>query len=163
MLKQLQTEERKKAFDDAIAKLMLIAEGKFNIDEIDVGLFPKTGSWNSENKLIMRTHPVPQPTAQWPEQATDWANSGIQPPVPVVGATYYWWIIALRDDPNSLESVATIRLATSQLIIIVIDLSESVWRLDAGSADIDNPDGEVQPLDYDIGINNRHWVKVGGL
>lgn len=56
-LRQLQTEERKKAFDDAMAKLNLIAAGEFTVEP---PLPPDTdfsaGCWNSESKILMRTH-----------------------------------------------------------------------------------------------------------
>ena len=79
-LKQLQTEERKKAFDDAIAKLNLIVNQQFSIEPPipDTGI--QTGLWNSENKLIMRTHPVPKPAAQFgPQGADDYANPDAPP------------------------------------------------------------------------------------
>ena len=41
---------------------------------------PKSGQWNSENKLLNRTHPVPTPEAQWPvPEGTPppWANPEI--------------------------------------------------------------------------------------
>jgi len=75
-------------------------------------------------------------------------------------------IITLRDDPNSLEAFSTLlpqALPTLTLLIIVKDDLVSFWQLVTGAADVDNLDGEVQPLDYDSLTNNRHWEKVGGL
>jgi hypothetical protein len=64
-LKQLQTEERKKAFDDAMAKLNRILDGKFSVEPpIPPSGDFREGTWNSENKLIMRTHPVIRPGPQ---------------------------------------------------------------------------------------------------
>jgi hypothetical protein len=56
-LRQLQTEERKKAFDDAIKKLELIASGEFAVEPpIPPTTDFRAGSWNSETKVLMRTH-----------------------------------------------------------------------------------------------------------
>jgi hypothetical protein len=57
-LRQLQTEERKKAFDDALAKLNKVAAGEFSIEPPipPITTITSAGSWNSETKLIMRTH-----------------------------------------------------------------------------------------------------------
>lgn len=74
MLKQLQTDERRKAFESALAKLTLIAEGKFDVDPVDPAGIPKTGMWNAENKLIMRTHPIPRPATQFTPQIDTYAN-----------------------------------------------------------------------------------------
>ena len=64
-LRQLQTEERKKAFDDALAKLNKIADQQFNVEPpIPPTSDLTAGCWNSENKLIMRTHPVVRPGPQ---------------------------------------------------------------------------------------------------
>ncbi len=56
-LRQLQTEERKKAFDDALAKLNKIADQQFNVEPpIPPTSDLSAGCWNSETKIIMRTH-----------------------------------------------------------------------------------------------------------
>jgi len=91
---------------------------------------------------------------------------GPLPPAGVRGVLYREDIVALRDDPNSLEALSTLLpapLPTLTLLIIVIGGSESSWNLVTGAADPDNPDGEVEPLDYNGVTNNRHWAKVGGL
>ncbi len=81
MFKQLQTEERKLAFEAALKKLLLIAEGKFFVEPpIPDPLIPRGGNWNSENKLIMRTHPVPPPGSQFTPQINTYANP--TPPAP---------------------------------------------------------------------------------
>ena len=72
--RQLQTEERKLAFDNAIEKLRLIAQQQFVVEPPIPDLNPRTGQWNSENKLIMRTHPTPRPGAQFTPQTNTYAN-----------------------------------------------------------------------------------------
>ncbi len=73
-LKQLQTEERRFAFDKAEAKLLLIAEQKFFVEPPLPPTNPRDGSWNSENKILMRTHPVPRPATQFTPQINTYAN-----------------------------------------------------------------------------------------
>ncbi len=73
LLKQLQTEDRKKSFEDAERKLLLISEQKF-VPEPPAADTAPTGNWNSENKLIMRTHPIPTPATQWTPQINTYAN-----------------------------------------------------------------------------------------
>lgn len=72
--RQLQTEERKLAFDEAIKKLMLVAAQKFFVEPPTPYVNPRTGNWNSENKLIMRTHPVPRPATQFTPQINTYGN-----------------------------------------------------------------------------------------
>ena len=72
--KQLQTEERKLAYEDAIRKLLLISQQKFAIDPPIPSTLPTTGLWNSENKILMRSHPVPRPGAQFTPQTNTYAN-----------------------------------------------------------------------------------------
>jgi hypothetical protein len=78
-LRQLQTEDRRLAFEAALAKLNLIAQGKFAIEPPTPPDFPRTGNWNSENKLLMRTHPVPRPGAQFTPQTNTYANPDAPP------------------------------------------------------------------------------------
>ncbi len=164
LLKQLQTEDRRLAYETALKKLQLIADRKFVPESPTIDITNRDGNWNSENKLIMRTHPVPTPESQFPPTANEWANQGIQQtPIYVAGALYVSTIVSLRDDPNSLEAYPSTRFVTGTGLLIVINLSASTWQLVTGPADIGNPDGEVQPLDYNVGTNNRHWSKVGGL
>lgn len=76
-LQAVQSDARKAAFDAAMAKLMMIAKGELYV-EPPVDPPPGStqfGSWNSENKLIMRTHPVPSPTSQVGQTDTGYANS----------------------------------------------------------------------------------------
>lgn len=71
-LRQLQTEERKKAFDDALAKLNKIAAGEFAVEPpIPPATDITVGMWNSENKVLMRTHPTVRPG---PQGTDDYAN-----------------------------------------------------------------------------------------
>jgi hypothetical protein len=74
LLKQLQTEERKQANEDALKKLLMIAAQKFAVEPPTADTLPRSGMWNSENKLIMRTHPVPTPSTQWTPQTDAYAN-----------------------------------------------------------------------------------------
>ncbi len=80
MLKQLQTEERRLAFEAAIKKLTLIAEQKFFVVPPVPDTTPRAGNWNSENKIIMRAHPIPRPGSQFTPQINTYANPS--PPAP---------------------------------------------------------------------------------
>ncbi len=75
-LQRMQTKERKDAHDAARELLEGVARQKFNIEPppapdgaTPAPSQPASGSWNSENKLVMRTHPIPPPAVQW--QSTD--------------------------------------------------------------------------------------------
>lgn len=74
--RQLQTEDRRIAFDDALKKLLLIAAQQFAPEPpiTPNPPVPRGGNWNSENKLIMRTHPIPRPGVQWTPQENAYAN-----------------------------------------------------------------------------------------
>lgn len=72
--RQLQTEERRLAFDEAMKKMFLIAKQEFFIEPPIPDVNPRTGNWNSENKLIMRTHPIPRPGTQFTPQINTYAN-----------------------------------------------------------------------------------------
>ena len=62
--KAMQTDPRKAAFDGALTKLDKISNQQWTVEP------PTTtaaaGSWNSENKLVGRMHPVPRPSTQSP-------------------------------------------------------------------------------------------------
>ena len=83
-LKTLQTPDRKDAAKDAQARLDLVANQKLKIDPYEDPAHPRhdrpappAGTWNSENKLVMRTHPVPPPGQQFqptPENQPPYAN-----------------------------------------------------------------------------------------
>ncbi len=74
-LKALQSEPRKEANDAALKKLEAIAAQKCSVrpPTATTGA-SRTGNWNSENKLIGRTHPTPRPAAQFPPNADDYGN-----------------------------------------------------------------------------------------
>ncbi len=74
-LKTLQSDGRKEATERAEKKLLLIADQKFSVEPPDATAgSAKIGSWNSENKIIMRTHPVPRPAAQFSPQTGKYSN-----------------------------------------------------------------------------------------
>lgn len=75
-LRQLQTTERQTAFEDALKKLFLISAQQWAPEPPTADTNPRTGNWNSENKLIMRAHPIPRPGAQFTPQANTYANPG---------------------------------------------------------------------------------------
>ena len=83
-LKTLQSEGRKEATDRAEQKLLLIADQKFSVEPPDSATAgtAKIGSWNSENKIIMRTHPVPRPAAQFDTQPGQYSNPDGQEDLP---------------------------------------------------------------------------------
>jgi hypothetical protein len=107
---------------------------------------------DSQDILLLREPVVIQAAA---------TTVGPLPPAGVRGVLYYN-LVSLRDDPNSLESLSTLLpapLPTLTFLIAVIQGSVSFWQLVTGTADPDNPDGEVQPLD----TASRFWAKTGGL
>jgi len=71
---QLQTEQRRQAFEDSLKKLVAISQQKFAIDPPVPSTLPTAGMWNSENKLLMRSHPIPRPGAQFTPQINTYAN-----------------------------------------------------------------------------------------
>ena len=103
LLKQLQTEDRKQAFEDALKKLALIAQQKFSPEPPIPATTPRTGNWNSENKLIMRAHPIPRPANQFTQQINTYSN----PTAPA-------------DVTNTLSS-GTLSVGTSYTIIFYVD------------------------------------------
>lgn len=68
---ELQTDARKAAYEEALAKLKRIADGDYAIEEPATVSAPAAGSWNSANKILPRTHPQPRPG---PQGADDYAN-----------------------------------------------------------------------------------------
>lgn len=76
-LKAFQTDQRKKAAGDAETAYEKICARNYGALESPTGTDISTGGWNSENKLIMRTHPIPAPPAQFqtnPFTSPDYAN-----------------------------------------------------------------------------------------
>jgi hypothetical protein len=101
--RQLQTEDRKQAFEDALKKLALIAAQQFAVEPPIPALNPRTGNWNAENKIIMRTHPLPRPATQFTPQINTYANPTAPP-----------------DTTLTLNS-GTLSIGTSYIIILYID------------------------------------------
>ena len=87
-LQRLQTTSRQQAHDAALAHLDRITRQQLAVPppgetpRPPAPLFsnPKSGQWNSENKLIERTHPVPEPSTQF-QQTTGrpYANPNAPP------------------------------------------------------------------------------------
>jgi hypothetical protein len=63
-LKSMATENRKIQADKAEAMLEKIAERKAGAIESPGAAAGPTGNWNSEPRLVMRTHPIPSPAQQ---------------------------------------------------------------------------------------------------
>ncbi len=103
MLKQLQTEERKSAFDQAIKKLTLIAEQKFFVIPPIPDTTARGGKWNAESKLIMRTHPIPRPATQFTPQINTYAN----PTAP--------------QDLTNTQTSGTLSVGTTYTVILYVD------------------------------------------
>lgn len=98
----------------------------------------------------------------------DLGNSGTLLPASMVAmlsigsdAVYAKSITALRGGPFSLESVATTALSVDTLYFILIGGYPQGWILKAGAADGTDPTGQVAPLDYNAGTNNKHWERAG--
>lgn len=64
-LKQLQTQERYQSNLDSIKKLQSISQQQYNVERPTASTTSRFGMWNSENKIIMRTHPTPAPSTQF--------------------------------------------------------------------------------------------------
>src|SRR5258708_39661441 len=54
--------------------MMRIPTKKFVVEPPIAEINPRTGNWNSENKILMRTHPVPRPATQFTPQINTYAN-----------------------------------------------------------------------------------------
>jgi len=102
MLKQLQTEERKLAYEDALKKLQLIADQKFAPEPIPGDTTNRGGNWNSESKLIMRAHPIPRPATQFTPQINTYANPTAPP------------------DLTNTQTSGTLSVGTSYTIILYV-------------------------------------------
>ncbi len=74
-LKAMQTKEREAAAERAQKKIEAIAEQKFAVRAPTASTTDSpSGQWGSENKLILRTHPVPRPASQQPVDPDNYAN-----------------------------------------------------------------------------------------
>ena len=73
-LSEDQRETRKTDASDLnrLADRKIIVEVPDDPAETESG--PSRGSWNAENKLVMRTHPVPRPGLQFPATPGKYAN-----------------------------------------------------------------------------------------
>jgi hypothetical protein len=67
-LKQLQTQERYQDMLESLKKIQAIGQHQFNVEPPTPSAVSRVGNWNSENKLIMRTHPTPAPSTQFQVQ-----------------------------------------------------------------------------------------------
>lgn len=70
-LKSHQTEERKALAEAAQTMLNQILSREISVPDASAGENSPAGSWNSENKILGRTSPVPRPGAQGTD---DYAN-----------------------------------------------------------------------------------------
>jgi hypothetical protein len=64
-LKQLQTQERYQDLMDSLKKIQAIGQHQFNVEPPTSSTVDRAGNWNSENKILMRTHPIPGPSKQF--------------------------------------------------------------------------------------------------
>jgi hypothetical protein len=64
----IQSKNRKEAADVALKNLQLIAQKKYGAIEDPAGTVSSGANWNSENRLILRTHPAPPASKQAPPQ-----------------------------------------------------------------------------------------------
>ncbi|MDD5349501.1 MAG: hypothetical protein PHQ12_04745 [Chthoniobacteraceae bacterium] len=72
-LKLLQTEARSAAAERSEKKLERISAQKWAPEPPDAASTARAsspGTWNSESKIIMRTHPTPPPSMQFPSGST---------------------------------------------------------------------------------------------
>jgi hypothetical protein len=62
-----------------------------------------------------------------------------------------------------LDAVPTIALLSGYVAEIILTVGDSrqrqTYELQAGAPDPDD-DGQIEPLDYDLDLNNRHWARV---
>lgn len=73
-LKALQTAPREKAFARAEDKLDSIAKGERTAPASGDAVVPHSGSWNSENRMDMRTTPGPRPPERESKDSANTAN-----------------------------------------------------------------------------------------
>jgi hypothetical protein len=75
-LQALQTKERKEAASNGQDMLDNIANQGLQVELPDAASQgnPRAGNWNSENKLINRTHPTPTPSSQFQNAPAPYAN-----------------------------------------------------------------------------------------
>jgi hypothetical protein len=78
-LKAIKTKEREEAAKEAEKVYEQIVKRTYGDLEDPDGTDLSTGNWNSENKLIMRTHPIPRPSVQFPPFLSTTTNGRIAP------------------------------------------------------------------------------------
>ena len=132
--------------DDLVAALL-------DADEIEA-FFEVRISVGVQDELLLRE----------PVTITKSATATVPPsPVLPIRLIYAYYITSLRDaGATSLESVPTVSLGLVTLILTRIDMQVQGWLVADGTADPDNPDGQVQPLDYDPD-NPKYFLKALGL
>jgi hypothetical protein len=72
--KPFQTEGRKAAFEEAQKKLGKISNQEWAVEPPSPSTLGRFGNWNSDNKLLMRTDPVPRPGTQFSPASGQYAN-----------------------------------------------------------------------------------------
>ena len=128
--RQLQTEERRLAFEAALKKLALIAAQQFVIEPPVPDVNPRTGMWNSENKILMRTHPVPRPAAQFTPQINTYANPISTPDTTntqnsgtlLVGTSYQIIVYVTEDDFTNVGGTNS-----AGIIFVATGTTPTVW------------------------------------
>lgn len=95
------------------------------------------------------------------------ADGSYPPPIviPIVTKEYIPSIVSLTGpEPSLKNAVSTLTKGINYLVEIVItvnnDQVDQTWKLVSGAYDSGDP-GQVQPFDYDVTLNNKHWIRVG--
>jgi anti-sigma28 factor (negative regulator of flagellin synthesis) len=79
-LESIASKARSKENDDAVAKLRLIANQEYSVEPpASSAENSRFGNWNSENKVLTRTHPIPRPATQYPAPTNGYANPSAPP------------------------------------------------------------------------------------
>lgn len=73
-LKALQTAERKAAYERGEERLDKVAQGDLKVPGSTAGTNPSSGTWNSENRLDMRTTPTARPRTRESTESANPAN-----------------------------------------------------------------------------------------
>jgi hypothetical protein len=76
-----------------------------------------------------------------------------------VGFIYSNTITALSGGGTALDAVTTAEKALGFRYDFLLNGIPQSFFLAAGAADVDDPTGQVAPLDYNAGSNNRHWQR----
>jgi hypothetical protein len=78
-----------------------------------------------------------------------------------IQATWSTAITALTGGGTALDAVPTTLLALGARYDFPLNGSVRTFILVAGAADPTDPNGQVAPLDYNAGSNNKHWESAG--